>query len=169
MEWAPHSTRQRILVWECLTLRQNQCWLQWLAQLSLAYLKLALIARTDLLTYATYSFSVNMMTASCTLIISSESCHIEKCFGIRVAYWTQALIARTDLPMHATLATHDGSFSEKDYDSILHTRHLSTREAPGCSTPCHIAIFFPSGAVSGALPDRQPRDSFFLVPWCNRG
>ena len=58
---------------------------QWLAQLALAYLKLALIARTDLLTYATLathdSHSLrNMMTASCTLIISSKSCHIATWF-----------------------------------------------------------------------------------------
>ena len=32
-------------------------------------------------------------------------------------------------------------FSEKDVDSILHTRDVcrTTREAPGCSTSCHIA------------------------------
>ena len=47
----------------------------------LAYLKLALIVRTHLLTYATSatddSHSLkNMMTGSCTLIISSQSSHI---------------------------------------------------------------------------------------------
>ena len=59
----------------------TQCVLQWLAQLALTYLTQALIARTDLPMYATLathdSHSLKqMMTASCTLIISAESCHI---------------------------------------------------------------------------------------------
>ena len=55
----------------------TQCVLQWLAQLALTYLTQALIARTDLpmcATLATHdSHSLKqMMTASCTLIISAE-------------------------------------------------------------------------------------------------
>ena len=57
MDWALRSTRELIVVWESLILRANQwlaqCVPQWVAQLALAYLKLVLIARTDLLTYAT--------------------------------------------------------------------------------------------------------------------
>ena len=60
-----------------------------LAQLPFACLKLALIVRTDLLTYATMathdSHSLkNMMTAFCTLTISSKSCHIATFFTVAV-------------------------------------------------------------------------------------
>ena len=85
MGWALRSTRQMIVVWESLILRANQwlaqCVPQWVAQLALAYLKLVLIAKTDLPTHATLATHdghslQNMMTASCTFIISAEPCHI---------------------------------------------------------------------------------------------
>ena len=59
----------------------TQCMLQWLAQLALPYLKQALVARTELPTYAKLAthdnHSVkNMTTSSCALVTSSESCHV---------------------------------------------------------------------------------------------
>ena len=61
MEWDLHSTRRKDIALgiSSLTLIVNlvqqltQGIRQWLAQLALAYLKFALIVRTDLLTYAT--------------------------------------------------------------------------------------------------------------------
>ena len=69
----------------------TQCVLHWLAQLALvAFLTQALIARTDLPTYATFlthdSHSLKkMMTASCTHIISAEQHERLQATGHRVA------------------------------------------------------------------------------------
>ena len=81
-----HFKRQRILVWE-LACCESESMIDtiiycngWLRLLR-AYLKLALIAKTSLSTYAMLATHGSrslqkMMTASCTLIISSVSCHI---------------------------------------------------------------------------------------------
>ena len=68
----------------------TQCTLQWLAQLALACLKQALIARADLsacaasATHDGHSLQ-KLTTASCTLIISAESCsHWRSCAQRRI-------------------------------------------------------------------------------------
>ena len=74
------------------------CALQWLAQLALVtYLTQALIARTDLPTYATLatheSHSLKkMMTASCTFIIYAESCQIATCVDSLLFRWDMSIL-----------------------------------------------------------------------------